>query len=197
MAILQNSLDLSRCPHCSVDRPNFQAITQVQTNDANGQRQRLWRLFFCARCGGVVVAGAPGDNHEISELFPAAPTVDSSIPERARTYLDQACNSLHAPAGAVMLAASSVDAMLKAKGYKQGNLYSRIDQAAKEHLITPDMAKWAHQVRLDANEQRHSDEAAPLPSREDASHTLEFAQALAQFMFVLPARIERGLTSAS
>jgi len=95
-----------------------------------------------------------------------------------------------------MLAASSVDAMLKAKGHKEGSLYSRINQAAKDHLITEDMAKWAHEVRLEANEPRHADEAMPLPSEEDARKCIDFVLALGQFLFVLPARVQRGLAEA-
>jgi len=95
-----------------------------------------------------------------------------------------------------MLAASAIDAMLKTKGLKDGSLHARIEKAAGDHLITAEMAQWAHDVRLDANEQRHSDDAAPLPSRDDASRALEFAKALAQFMFVLPARVKRGLDAA-
>ena len=95
-----------------------------------------------------------------------------------------------------MLAASAVDSMLKLKSYKEGNLYARIELAAKEHLITADMAKWAHDVRLDANDQRHADDSAPLPSVEDAKRCVDFAQALAQFIFVLPARVQRGIAEA-
>jgi len=95
-----------------------------------------------------------------------------------------------------MLAASSVDSMLKLKGYKEGSLYARIEQAAKDHLITADMAKWAHDVRLDANDQRHADDNAPLPTFEDAKRCVDFAQALAQFIFVLPARVQRGIAEA-
>ena len=51
------------------------------------------------------------------------------------------------------------------------------------------MAKWAHQVRLDANEQRHADESIPLPTIGDA----QFVEALAEFLFVLPARVSRGI----
>jgi hypothetical protein len=83
--------------------------------------------------------------------------------------------------------------MLKAKEYTDGSLYSRINKAAKDHLITQDMAQWAHDVRLDANEPRHADEEAPLPSQEDAQRCLDFAQALGEFLFVLPARVKRGL----
>jgi hypothetical protein len=91
-----------------------------------------------------------------------------------------------------MLAASSVDAMLKAKGYKEGKLYTRIEKALEDHLITPEMADWAHEVRLDANDQRHDDEEAPLPEQSDAEKVTEFTSALAQFLFVLLARIQRG-----
>ena len=92
-----------------------------------------------------------------------------------------------------MLCASSVDAMLKAKGLREGSLYSRIDQAAEQHLVTAGMAEWAHQVRLDANDQRHADENAPLPAQQDAKRCLEFALALAEFLFVLPAKVTRGI----
>jgi hypothetical protein len=94
-----------------------------------------------------------------------------------------------------MLAASAVDAMLKAKNYKDGSLYDRIKQAADAHLITPEMAAWAHDVRLDANDQRHADESVTLPKEADAKRVLDFALALAEFLFVLPARVRRGRES--
>ena len=96
-----------------------------------------------------------------------------------------------------MLAASAVDAMLKAKGYTKGNLYPRINQAKTDHLITEEMATWAHEIRLDANDQRHADQAATLPTPEDARKCNEFALALAEFLFVLPARVTRGRQPAT
>ncbi len=130
--------------------------------------------------------------HFVSSMWPSAPTISDAIPERAREFLRQATASLHAPAGALMLTASAVDAMLKDKGYKTGVLNGRIKAAATEHLITSEMADWAHEVRLDANEQRHADEDAPLPTQEDAQRSLEFAQALGQFLYVFPAMVAAG-----
>ncbi|HKU19311.1 MAG TPA: DUF4145 domain-containing protein, partial [Candidatus Saccharimonadales bacterium] len=86
----------------------------------------------------------------------------------------------------------AIDAMLKDKGFKDGSLNSRIDAAAKSHLITQEMAAWAHDIRLEANDQRHADETASLPSSADAAKVIEFANALAQFLYVLPARVEKG-----
>ena len=129
-------------------------------------------------------------------IVPNASRIDETIPEPARRYLQQAQETVHAPDGATILAASAVDALLKAKGYAEGRLYDRINRAAGEHVITQDMAAWAHQVRLEANDPRHADISRPHTTEEQAKQTLEFAQALAQFLFVLPARVARGMRAA-
>lgn len=149
--------------------------------------------YVCGNCGGITTAWAYGWGKEVREYFPMPKAVAQDLPAKAKAYLSQAIESLSSPAAAVMVAASAVDAMLKAKGYKEGTLYERIEKAAKDHLITDDMAKWAHQVRLEANDQRHADEEATLPMQADAEKVVDFAQALGQFLFVLPAQVTRGL----
>lgn len=193
MPTLSQNLILSRCPHCSVANPNLRRQHHLDTNNHMSNRPRTWSVYVCGSCGGVVTAWAAKHDAEVREHFPIALQVDGDIPDRPRAFLQQANESLHAPAGAVMLAASAVDSMLKLKGYMDGNLYSRIIKAASEHVITSDMATWAHEVRLDANDQRHADEAATLPTEADARRVIDFATALAEIMFVLPSRIQRGL----
>ena len=110
--------------------------------------------------------------------------------------------SLHAPPLAQIGASRSVDSMLKAKGYgddalikrgyKDPKLFHRIEAALADHLITQEMADWAHEVRLDANEQRHVDETVPDPTKDDAERTIKFAKALAEYLFVLPSMVTRG-----
>jgi hypothetical protein len=189
-----NQLPLDRCPHCNVAKPHIGRIMGVTaTKDHAGKNQRAWSVYSCATCGGAILACSPGDHGQpISHLWPQPQAVAELLPARAKNFLSQAITSQHAPAGAVILAASSVDAMLKDKGYKDGNLNARIDKAANDHLITKEMAAWAHEIRLDANDQRHADEEAPMPDAADAAKAIEFANALAQFLYVLPARVERG-----
>jgi hypothetical protein len=146
-------LDLERCPHCGVDRPTLSHQHNFATQDYTKTVKRHWATYACQRCGGVVVASAPQMSADVKEIYPTPSEIDATIPERPKEFLKQALNSINAPAGAIMLAASTVDAMLKVKGYQSGNLYQRIDKAAEDHLITADMAKWAHEVRLDANDQ--------------------------------------------
>lgn len=197
MLKLSQNLVLPRCPHCSIASPMLQQVAQFETNSQDGHNLRRWRVYSCRSCGGVVSGSAIKFNEDVIQYFPETTEANELIPERPRDYLKQAMESLHAPAGAVMLAASSVDSMLKIKNYTDGSLYSRIDKAVKDHLLTDEMAKWAHKVRLDANDQRHADKAKNLPSPEDAKHVIQFVQALAQFLFVLPIQVQQGIKDAS
>src|SRR5690606_25126268 len=97
---------------------------------------------------GVISAAGYNWTDNVTELYPKTRKVENSIPTKARSFLKQANETIHAPSGSIMLSASSIDAMLKVKGYKDGSLYKRIEKAAEDHLITKEMAKWAHQVRL-------------------------------------------------
>jgi Domain of unknown function (DUF4145) len=187
-----SQLESERCPHCGIAKPSLNRVFESsEYPEING----YWALYLCLSCRKFVLTAAPSHRSQVEDIWPTAFSVSDTIPARAREFLVQAAASLHAPAGAVMLTASAVDAMLKDKGYKEGVLNSRIDKAAKDHLLTPEMAAWAHEIRLDANDQRHADELADLPDIKDAQKVLEFAQALAQFLYVLPATVERGRKS--
>lgn len=190
-------LPLDRCPHCGVAKPLLEQLNGWNTQPSDDDFTTLWAAYKCSTCGSIIMASQPQNTAHVKEVFPSAPTPDSALPSDAQHYLKQAYESLSAPSGAVMLAASAVDAMLKEKGYKEGSLYSRIDKAAEENVITDEMAAWAHNVRLDANDERHADEDAGMPDREDAKRCVNFAEALGEFLFVLPARVERGRKEAA
>ena len=196
MPLLGNALKLDRCPHCGIAHPFLASEASIVTRDYEGDHERAWIFYKCSNCGGVVTATAEHGDAPVREMFPEPPSLPETIPDKARKFLGQAMDSLHAPAGAVMLAASSVDAMLKEKGFDEGSLYARINQAKDENLITEGMATWAHEIRLDANDQRHADVDAPLPTPDSATKCIEFAKALAQFLFVLPSMVQRGLEQA-
>ena len=198
MPSLDKKLELDRCPHCSVNLPTLDVVYSFSTDTHNKRNERFWRVYVCAQCGGAVTAYSDrGYDQRVWRYYPHQTMIDDAIDEPAKSYLKQAVDSIHAPSGAIMLCASAVDAMLKTKSYNEGSLYTRINQAAEDHLITTDMAEWAHQVRLDANSQRHADNDLSLPSTEDAKRSLDFALALGEFLFVLPAKVAQGLADTS
>ncbi|MDG1573422.1 DUF4145 domain-containing protein [Robiginitalea sp. M366] len=194
---LENYLLLDRCPHCKIDSPSLRGINQFTSSASDGSRGRIWKTYLCERCGGAVNAFTWSQNGDVAKWFPESSVTDESIPDKAKAFLDQAKNSIHAPSGAIMLSASAVDAMLKDKGYKKGSLYARINSAVEDHLITENMATWAHEVRLDANDERHADDDAELPNTSDAEKAVDFALALAEYLFVFPSKVQRGIKDAT
>ena len=170
-------LIIDRCTHCQTSKPDMSQVTCVET------RTGKWYTYQCASCQNIVLVKSW--ENKVTLLYPESKSLDESIPDRARGLLKEAIDSLDDPTGAIILTTSAVDAMLQAKDYKEGSLLKRIVQAANDHLITQEMALWAHEVRLDANEQRRTDEDLPLYTKEEAEQVINFAGALAESLFVL------------
>ncbi|MEH3090764.1 MAG: DUF4145 domain-containing protein [Agrobacterium cavarae] len=202
MVMMTEQLALSRCPHCSVATPLLYSVWSTKDGQgsprSDGQPLKAWRLYLCTTCGGAVTA--EGHNYYIrghaQNIYPDQKTAHEDIPEVARNFLQQAFNVLHAPDAAAVMAGSAVDAMLKSKDYTDGSLYKRIDQALEDGVLTHGMSEWAHSVRLGSNRPRHADENNPHVSYEEAKQSVEFAEALGNFLFVLTAKIERGIAAA-
>jgi hypothetical protein len=86
--------------------------------------------------------------------------------------------------------------MLKAQGYTEGSVYSRIEKAVAEGVLTQSMGTWAHSVRLGSNRPRHADAENPHVTNEEAKQSVEFAEALGQFLFEVTARVNEGIKKA-
>lgn len=188
---------VGRCPHCSVASPHLQ---RVWSDKFYTQGKTGWAAYRCDSCKAVVVALM----HRIGErqmlatmMWPEPQVAHEDIPEPARTFLQQAYETLHAPDAAAVMAGSAVDGMLKAHGLNDGSLYSRIDTALEQNILTQGMADWAHSVRLGSNRPRHADIENPHVSPDEAKQSVEFAEALGSFLFVLTAKINRGIEAAA
>lgn len=193
---------VKRCPYCGIANPQLPVKWHANAAipRADGGPVSMWAAYACTTCGSVIVAqGEPGagvSNPEIVQVVPPPRQVHEDLPDRARVYLDQAYSSLNAPDAAAMVAGSAVDAMLKELGFKEGSLYARIDEAKAAGVLTEPMAAWAHSVRLGANNPRHADDIDPHTTVEQAKLSVDFAEALGFFLFVLPARVRRGIEAA-
>jgi Domain of unknown function (DUF4145) len=194
--------DVARCPYCQIANPTLESVWQSgkPLPRATDGPLHAWGAYRCTSCGDVVLAkgqgNSPATNPVVAEVIPAPKTAHEDIPGPARRFLQQAFETLHAPDAAAVMAGSAVDGMLKALGYKDGSLYSRIDKAVEDHKLTKGMGDWAHAVRLGSNRPRHADEENPHVSPDEAKQSVEFAEALGTFLFVLAKRVERGMEEA-
>jgi hypothetical protein len=195
---VSNELKIEQCPHCGVAKPYVGVLGMNQIQYVYKPRpNRLWAFYACSSCEKPIMAGAEAWGSLSVEITPSPRTFADEIPHEPREFLRQAASCLHAPSGAILLCASAVDSMLKRKGLAEGNLNRRIKEAASQHILTQDMAEWAHHVRLEANDQRHADDTAGFPTREQAEQSLKFVETLAEILFVLPERVRHGIKEAT
>lgn len=184
---------IERCPHptCGVAIPHLTHVHIAQTSELGIFNTAVQ----CTSCGKLTVIESDFEM-TVLEVWPARKSYSTDIPDRARRSLDEARGTLAYPSPSIMCSAKAIDWMLKEKGYVGGSLYERIEKASE---ITPDMKAWAHDVRLGANAERHADTDEPEPTKEEATRLLKFAEALAEILFELPARIrrDRGPRAAS
>lgn len=191
---------VKRCPHCSVSNPFLVKLWSGRTPNSYNI-VTSWGAFACSKCGGLIGATS-GMNTDFNparpkDYFPKSRSAHEDVPEVARKFLQQALDVIHAPDAAAVMAGSAVDAMLKELGFVEGSVYHRIDQAREAGTLTKGMADWAHSVRLGANRPRHADANRPHTSAAEAEQSVEFAEALGNFLFVLTAKINRGIAAAS
>lgn len=205
MILATHLTGISNCPHCGVANPTLQNLwtSDKEIPRGDGGETFKWAVFTCTTCSFLVVASAKlrsykgGNSWMIQEVYPEPKQAHEDIPQIARAFLQQAFDTLHAPDAAGVMAGSAVDAMLKERGYIEGSLYSRIDQALNDHVLTQGMADWAHSVRLGSNRPRHADADRPHLTPEEAEQSVEFAEALGDFLFVLTAQITRGIEAGA
>ncbi len=124
----------------------------------------------------------------------SAHEVSEEVPERPRVILQDANDAWNSPVACVTTAVRAVEAMMAELEYDKRSmgLKNRIDSAVKAGDLPHAMGDWANEVREIGNE-THTDEApAPLPTEDEAKKALLFANTLADYLFVMPARISEA-----
>lgn len=192
---------LTNCPHCSVSNPVVVKLWRSERPlpRADGGEASMWASYCCTTCGSMISAkGTEGHdvaNPFVEEIFPDIWEVDEIVPARVSNYLSQAHRTMQSPDASVVMSAACIDAMLKDNNLADGSLYNRIDAAVEAGILTQNMADWAHRVRLDANNPRHADEAVPHMSIDDAQRAFDYANALTEYLYLLPSRMPPELTN--
>ena len=193
------------CPHCGIQQVAFQVINNVMITDQSGQK--FWDIL--ARCGGCdygVVAAfdidsprtTPTDHsrlipHSLLKIVPEPP--DTSAPDHTpphvASFFKQGANSLQQrnfdAAGSMFRKA--LETSLKSKFPEISaklNLYKRIDKAVENHDLTPDMGKWAHEIRDLGNDAAHDE--VPF-SGEEAQALHDFTRLVLMYLFTLPGMV--------
>jgi hypothetical protein len=117
--------------------------------------------------------------------------VPNTVPERPRTMLQDANDSRTAPVACTGAAVGAIDAMMAEMDYKKGSLLGRIEKAVADRVLPKVMGDWAKRVKEIGITTHTDDDPGPLPGKGDTEELLMFANMLAEYFFVLPARIPK------
>lgn len=143
-------------------------------------------------------------NHKYLELLRVYPEVEPpQVPQGvsdaiARPFIEAADNlrqKKYSSACAMFRRVLEIALKEFAQDIEARTLEKRIDKLAADHLITPAMKEWAHNLRLDGNEAIHGLEEA---TQELAEQMHDLCKFLLIYLYTLPkqvaeARNKRGV----
>ena len=190
------------CPHCHTKK--------VALRIRDGARWGEDRFDMFAQCGhcnrGVIATFSISTDSPIAnalkhtlfsgiaptEMFPVwlPPSAPPHTPDNVARYFVQGMDNIQSEnwdaAGAMFR--ETLESAIKNKFPSlSGTLFSRIDEAAKQHALTPDLAKWAHHIRLEGNKAVH--DTGPY-EEEDAKSLAAFTEMVLRYLFTLPGMVQ-------
>ena len=193
------------CPYCGTKSVAFTIHYEDSTGYKDGHKWH-WNTF--AKCGycrhGIVAqfltfspetppsSPDPEAGVELLRIYPSLPEngAPEHTPENVALFFKQAMDNLPKnwdAAGSMFRKA--LDTGLTSKFPEiTGKLYDRIKEAEKQQKLTPELAAWAHQIRLDGNDAAHKEKPF---EEEDAKNLCEFTRLVFYYLFTLPGWLEK------
>jgi hypothetical protein len=146
-------------------------------------------MFTCNHCRGVI-AVTIGDENELWDIYPATRSVPNHLPTELDQEFREAVSNLNRGAwkSALAMARATLQLAVRERQAQGDSLAEEIADLADKHVITPDMADWAKEVRLGGNLALHPKPGQPV-SEEEATEIIDFADALLTYLYTIPAQV--------
>lgn len=194
------------CPHCGTRAVGFKLITSKRVRP--NIKPRWDSLAICGYCTRGILATFETSSTEspdnlmksgrskevvLKSISPSPPNTlaPEDTPSRAASYFRQGMENLrNNHDAAVSMFRSALEAGLKQKFPDiNGSLFERIERAAAQNGLTPELAEWAHQIRLGGNDAVHGDEEF---SKEDVERLQAFTELVFMYLFTLPGMLAKA-----
>lgn len=204
------------CPYCGTSQASFEVMSEYRPVRFPDHIHAHARCGVCSQAVTVVfnplnkkvargsftltnhLQGNPNDV-EIIAFYPppATPEAPDHLPPNVEAFfLEAAANVKTGPNAAGAMLRKSIDVALKhVDPALTGKLVSRINKAAESGKLTPELAEWAHHVRLEGNDAVHDDDPF---TAEEAAALHEFTELVLMYLFTLPGMLKerRGKSAA-
>ena len=167
---MQDRTITTRCPDCNGAVTNFRRLDPFIESKLDHSwnrvpyRRILYILYECMGCrrGGVAKIHDDGSvgSEALEWFFPnslSRAILPDSVPDDIRAEYREAedCAGIGAFRAAAGLLRSTLEKTLKANGYINGSLKNKIDEAAKDGVLTEVRQKRANEIRVFGNDVLH------------------------------------------
>ncbi|MHA1482850.1 MAG: DUF4145 domain-containing protein [Candidatus Heimdallarchaeaceae archaeon] len=181
----------ARCPDCNGALTTFEVsykgkefgdVIVGRTHEFNEKKYSrvIYKLMRCAGCGRGGLAKVHCNNQfaqgELESFFPISIerlNIPDKVPEDIKAEFHEAelCASYGATRAASALFRSTLEKTLKENGFTAGNLKQKIDEAAKDGIITKSRQQRVHNnIRILGNDVLHEDWREIRPDEVNDSH---------------------------
>lgn len=171
------------CPHCG--QGTFFTCNAQFANEAGSHF-----LLLCPSCLRSVLVIAKGFDMWTYPSIPP-PTIDENLPDHVRADYEEAskCYSAGLHTAAAIMCRRLIELSVKEKGAEGPNLYQKIEHLVKSGLLTPELGRVAHAIRIIGNDGAHPDypDLVDLTQR-DAERALDFVRLYTEYVYTLPAK---------
>jgi hypothetical protein len=122
--------------------------------------------------------------------LPPVPDIPQHLPDEVRRLFSEGAQiRMQSASGACGNFRHALELALKtlSPNIEAWKLEKRIDAMAANHLITPAIKDWAHQIRMLGNEALHD---TALPTAEEAAQLEAFTRHVLIYLYTMPKQIE-------
>ena len=171
------------CPHCG--QATFLPCQHEFGNEAGSHF-----LLVCPNCLKSLVVIEQG--HVIT-TYPSGhpPVIDESLAGHIRADYEEAskCYNAGLHIAAAIMCRRLIELSAKEKGAEGRNLYERIESLVEAGVLTSELGKVAHRIRIIGNNGAHPDYPDLIGlGQKDAEEALEFVKIYTDYVYVLPAK---------
>lgn len=193
-----------RCPHCE-DNCAFIKVTEAYSEHIGSGKWKVCAVLQCPICQDYILGilsltrhrpnefnEGPEETIDKVEHFPfgrpknqyAPDVVPSDVAndflEARKSYSAEAYNA------AVVMCGTAVEASCREFKAKGRTLVEKIDDLAKQGLITTSLKDMAHKIRLSRNRGAHRGDQKVLINEKYASAVIEFTRLYIEHLYVMP-----------
>lgn len=155
-----------------------------------------WTLTFCPRCKNPMLAlqcdygGGFDDDPPVRVFPPRDRQLSWSTPKTIKNAFNEAvtCFNSKAYTASAIMCRKTLEGLCAEHGAKATNLSLSLKKLRDKEIIENRLFEWAEALRTLGNEAAHGVDC--IINREDAQSTLDFTEALVQYVFAYQDRFE-------